>query len=100
MMHRIPISPVAGILATFSAVLFGQANLATVTGIVADPTHGLVPDVIVTIRNVDTGKSQKELTNRQGYFTFRELQPGPYELSASSPGFATFRQNGIDLETG
>jgi hypothetical protein len=90
-----------GVLALLSAsLLLGQANLATVTGVALDTSHAVVQDVIVTIRNTDTGRSTNELTDRQGYFTFTSLQPGHYELSTSSPGFATFHQTGIVLETG
>jgi hypothetical protein len=97
-MHKTAVLTLLGV--TFSAVLFAQTNLATITGVVTDPSRAVIRDVIVTIRNTDTGKSQNELTNAQGSFTFAELQPGPYELSTSSPGFTSFHQNGIVLETG
>ena len=55
---------------------------------------------MVTLRNTDTGNNLKQVTNQEGYFTFSELPPGPYELNAASQGFSNYRESGIVLETG
>ena len=90
-----------GWLALFSAcVLYGQAELATITGVVTDPAQGLMPGVTVTVRNTDTNISHTLATNERGYFTVTDLPPGPYELTASKTGFAAYRETRIVLETG
>src|SRR5580700_3453919 len=81
-------------------LLFGQADLATVTGVITDTQNALIPGVVVTLRNTDTGENRRAATNQEGYFTFSELQPGPYELNAESPGFSNYRESKIVLETG
>jgi hypothetical protein len=88
-------------LALFSAyALYGQEELATITGVVTDPAQGVMPGVTVTVRNTDTNISHALVTNESGYFTVTDLPPGAYELSASKTGFAAYRQTGIVLETG
>ncbi|HEY3837746.1 MAG TPA: carboxypeptidase regulatory-like domain-containing protein [Bryobacteraceae bacterium] len=88
-------------LALLSAgILYGQAELATVTGIVADSAKAVIPGVKVTVRNVDTGIAHTVATNQEGYFTIPELPAGPYVLEAASPGFEIYRETGITLETG
>ena len=83
-----------------SAALYGQTYLATVTGVVTDSTKAVIVGITVTIRNTETNISHTITTNEDGYFTITSLPPGPYELTASKPGFGTYRQPGIVLETG
>lgn len=81
-------------------VLYGQGDLATVTGVVTDSTKAVIVGVTVTIRNTDTNIEHTMATNEDGYFTITELPPGPYELTASKPGFNRYRESNIVLETG
>ena len=80
--------------------LHGQAELATVTGIVTDAARAVIPGVKITLRNTDTGSGHTATTNAEGYFTIPELPAGPYVLEAVSQGFETYRENSIVLETG
>ena len=88
-------------LALFTpAVLFGQADLATVTGVVTDPTRAVMAGVTVIIRNTDTSITHSNTTNQDGYFTITELPPGPYEITATRAGFETYHESKLVLETG
>jgi hypothetical protein len=82
------------------SVLFAQAELATVTGVVTDSASAVMPGVKVTVRNTDTDISRTIVTNQDGYFTIPELPAGPYELTVEQAGFHTYRETGITLETG
>ena len=82
------------------AALWGQGDLSTVTGVVTDATQAPIADVTVAIRNTDTDDSHIVSTNAEGSYTFTELAPGPYELSASKGGFQTYRVAGIVLAVG
>ncbi len=82
------------------SVLFAQAELATVTGVVTDSGSAVMPGVKVTIRKTDTDISRTILTNQDGYFTITELPAGPYELTVERAGFRTYRETAITLETG
>ena len=83
-----------------AGLLHGQEDLATVTGVVTDAAKAVIPGVKVTIRNTGTDIAHTVTTNQEGYFTITELPSGPYELTAVSAGFETYRQTEIVLETG
>jgi Carboxypeptidase regulatory-like domain/TonB-dependent Receptor Plug Domain len=90
-----------GWLAPFALVaLWGQSDLATITGVVTDPAQAVMPTVTIAIRNVDTNIARTMQTNADGYFTVTNLPPGSYELIAEKPGFRTYRETGILLEVG
>jgi hypothetical protein len=89
-------------VASFSLVVgaFGQANLATVTGVVVDSTEASIPTVSVTVRNIDTNIARVILTDESGAYTVTNLGPGNYELIAEKQGFRKFLQHGIVLQLG
>jgi hypothetical protein len=62
---------------------------ASLSGTVADSTGALIPGVEVVARQTETGVASNALTNESGTYRFPSLQPGPYEVSASLPGFQT-----------
>ena len=79
------ISFVIGIT-TFCA---GQEFRATITGIVTDSSKAVIPNAIVTVRNLDTNEVLTVRTNSAGIYTAPYLHPGQkLEVSAESPGFA------------
>ncbi len=80
--------------------LHGQAELATITGIVTDAAKAVVPGVKITVRNTETDIVHTAATNAEGYYTVPELPAGPYVLEATIQGFETFKENGLVLETG
>src|SRR5579871_1528446 len=82
------------------APLFGQSDLATVTGVVTDSAGAVMPGVVVTIRNVETNIARNMVTNTDGYFTVTNLPPGSYELLAERQGFRSHHETGITLEVG
>src|SRR5690242_10336230 len=83
-----------------STILYGQADLASVTGVVTDSTRAVIAGATVTIRNTDTNISHTIQSNEDGYFTITQLPPGPYQLTVAKPGFETYRESNIKLETG
>ncbi len=87
----------AAVLLSCSAVM---AQDASVTGIVKDALGAAVPQVSITIRNVDTGIDRKVATSETGDFTITNLAPGSYELSAEMEGFRKYSKTGIVLEVG
>ena len=87
-------------MALWASLCFGQANLATVTGIITDSGEGVIPGANVTILNTGTGISREQTTNAVGSYTLASLQPGNYELIVTSDGFRQYTQQGIVLQTG
>ena len=90
----------AGVLALVPQISFGQANLATLTGIVTDSGGGVIPGAEVTVINTGTAISREQSSNAVGAFTFPALIPGDYQLIVTSEGFQQHVEQGIVLRTG
>src|SRR2546422_5813923 len=71
----------------FVTISHSQVINATLTGTVSDPSGALIPGVEVTARQIDTAVVSTTVTNEAGTYRFGSLQPGPYQVSASLPGF-------------
>ena len=57
------------------------------TGVVSDPSHAVVPDAVVELRDNTKGTIQTAKTNGDGVFRFYFLAPGRYTLIVSHAGF-------------
>ena len=77
------------LLFVFSTNLFAQTANATLGGTISDTTGALIPGVMVTATNAETGIVTTALTNESGVYQFASLQPGTYSLTAELPGFQT-----------
>jgi hypothetical protein len=74
-------------LLSLSSFMFGQVVNATLSGTVSDASGALIPGVDVTARQTATGVVSTAITNESGTYRFASLQPGPYQVTASLPGF-------------
>src|SRR5688500_20059763 len=72
-----------------SSIGYGQVINATLSGTVSDPSGALIPGAEVAATNTGTGVVTTAVTNESGAYRFGSLQPGPYRVSASLPGFQT-----------
>ncbi len=106
-MVRIPVIArslfwVAVVLIAASPALFGQAasGRSSISGVVTDPSGGVMPNVQVTVRNVDTNAALLLSTNEAGRYEAVNLQPGEYEVNATKSGFATMVRKGITASVG
>jgi len=86
---------IAFVLLTTTAI--AQTFTANVTGIVKDQNGGVVPNVLVKIKNTGTNEERQTRTQSEGRYTFSQLLPGTYQLTAESPGFRGFVGNNIRL---
>ncbi|MGH9352322.1 MAG: carboxypeptidase regulatory-like domain-containing protein, partial [Terriglobia bacterium] len=75
-----------------------QTFRAQITGIVTDPSGGVVPGVKLTATNLATNAVQGAQSNAQGEYRILELLPGRYKLQADARGFKTFVQSPITLQ--
>jgi len=85
------------ISAIAAASCFGQAFTSNLTGVVTDPTGSSVPGVNVKVKNTSTNEERRSTSANDGRYTFSQLLPGSYELTAENAGFKTFLQRGITL---
>ncbi|HEY2934040.1 MAG TPA: TonB-dependent receptor [Acidobacteriota bacterium] len=83
-----------------AAHLAGQSPKGTITGTVTDAQKARIPGVEVTGLHLETNQKFTAVTSEDGVYAIPTLPIGKYEVSASLPGFKTFRQSGIVLEVG
>ena len=63
-------------LGTAAAVAAQGEASATVTGVVADAQGGVLPGVVVTLRNVESGTVRTVVSEPNGQYRLAGLQPG------------------------
>src|SRR5262245_34102983 len=81
-----------------SGASFGQVTSGSVTGSVQDATAAAVANASLKLINTGTSVTQPTSSDNSGNFQFLLVPPGVYVLEASSPGFRTFRRDGIVVE--
>jgi hypothetical protein len=74
-----------------------SAQVATLTGRVADSSGAVVPKAAVAARSQTTGVTTSTESTGEGYYTLPALPPGRYDVTASRTGFRTVRQSGLEL---
>jgi carboxypeptidase family protein/TonB-dependent receptor-like protein len=89
-------------LFSFALGLWAQAdaNKGQIAGTVYDPNQAVVPNAKVTIKNTGTGLTREVSTNENGQFRAVLLDPGPYDVTVNSPGFAPAVYKGVILNVG
>ncbi len=73
---------------------------AAFEGIVTDSTHLAVPDASVEVVNSSTSRRRQAVTDAIGEFRIVGLPIATYEVLVNAPGFANYKQTGIDLAMG
>jgi Carboxypeptidase regulatory-like domain len=101
-MHVRLLTFVAILLSLFTLSPFASAQTATgdVLGSVTDASGAIIPGASVTLTNTGTREVRNFTTGSAGEFTFSNLQPGSYTLTATSNGFETFVADNIVLAAG
>ena len=92
----------ASIACLSPGIVWGQAtNSADVTGSVTDPSGAVVPDVAVTIKDIDKNLERSLLTNASGLYDSGPLVPSDrYLIIFKKEGFATLQRGPMTLNTG
>jgi hypothetical protein len=60
---------------------------AGVQGTVTDPAGAVVPEASVTLTNTETNRTQQTTSSDEGFYSFNNLPPGRYTLTAEKAGF-------------
>src|ERR1019366_2996646 len=79
-------------------VVSAQLPTGTFLGVVKDSSGAVVPDVTITIRNVDTGLSRTATTNSDGDYRVLALPVGNYAVNVEKAGFKPETRQGLKLE--
>ncbi|ADW71261.1 TonB-dependent receptor [Granulicella tundricola] len=92
---------VATVFALGVGFAHGQAtNSGDIRGTVTDPTGALVPDVVVTVTNVNTGVTKILKTNQDGLYDTSSIVVGTYSVTFERPGFEKYSRPQISLQVG
>jgi hypothetical protein len=76
---------------------YGQNVNASLGGTVTDQNNAVIPGVKLTLTNQTTGFQSHFISDANGEFSFQDLTPGKYDLSAEATGFKSSTQHGIEL---
>src|SRR5580704_16550938 len=82
----------------FSLCAGGQQ--ATVVGTVTDPAGAALPNVTITVTNVESGVTRSIQTNTAGQYAFPDLNIGHYSVKAQAAGFKAAEQQNVNLQVG
>jgi hypothetical protein len=79
------------------APAFPQAGRGGISGLVTDPSGAVVPRAKVTARDHATGISLSTVTTGAGLYSFVSLNPGTYEVTATSKGFESVQVDNVSV---
>jgi Carboxypeptidase regulatory-like domain/TonB dependent receptor len=71
---------------------------ASISGTVKDPSGASIASATVTATNTETGISQTQTTNGQGFYSFQSLPLGKYTIDVQEKGFKAYRQRDLTLD--
>lgn len=73
---------------------------SSLSGIVTDPSSAVVPNVTVTLNDVDRGQAYTAHTNDTGLYTVSDLTPGRYQAAVERQGFQRLVSAVVTLASG
>jgi hypothetical protein len=80
---------IALLLSSAPVLLAQSAGTGAITGTVTDPSGAAVPNVTVTVTNLETNQSRTVTTGPDGVYRITLLPPGNYKARFSANGFKT-----------
>lgn len=69
----------------------------TLTGSVEDPSGAAIPNATLILENLGTRATRETKSDNQGAYSFVQVVPGEYKLTAKSPGFTDMSLTDIRL---
>jgi hypothetical protein len=84
-------------LILFAATGARAQSLASVSGIVNDPTGAVVPNVKLTLTDIARGVPVTTTTNQDGVYLIKNLIPSTYKVTAEAAGFQTYLVDSFPL---
>jgi hypothetical protein len=68
-------------------LVVAQTSTGSLSGLVQDPNGAIVPNVVVKLKNRDTGQDYSSTSNEAGSYLFPVLPVGSYSLTVEHSGF-------------
>lgn len=75
-----------------------QSFMASVTGVVSDPSGAVTPGAKVTATDISRGVSFSTVTNQDGVYLINSLIPSTYKITAVAPGFQGYALEQFPLQ--
>lgn len=72
-----------------------QTLYGSLVGNVTDPSGAALPGVKVSAVNTETGFTRETTANDRGAYIIHDLQAGQYDVTVTSPSFATYTKRGV-----
>ena len=88
------------ILAVVGISLSALAQQATIVGTITDPSGAAMPNVDVTVINIESNAVKKIQTNADGQYVIPDLNIGHYTVKAEMAGFKASERKGVVLQVG
>jgi len=85
-------SATSTLLVVFALSVFAASGLAQtlttgdISGVVSDASGAVIPNAKIDLKGSDNGTARTVATNGSGQYRFALLSPGPYVITAVSPG--------------
>lgn len=84
-----------------ASLSFAQnTNSGDIRGTVTDSSGAVVPEVAVTVANLDTGMTKQLVTNNQGLYDTASILPGKYLITFVKDGFEKLVRGPITVQVG
>jgi hypothetical protein len=87
------------ILVFFQCTGMGQADTATISGVVTDATGAIISGAAVELESVERGTVTKAESNSSGIYVFASIQPGEYRIAVRMLGFKEVNFLGLIANT-
>lgn len=87
------ISPLLMLLSASALNAQSAGRAGTISGVVSDPSGGVVAGAKVAIQNRVTGYLKDSVTDESGNYRFTEVPPNNYHLMVSAGGFQTDQED-------
>lgn len=90
------------IVLCLASIAFAQsgAGMGSIEGTVQDQAGAVVPGASVEVRNVGTSQTRQVQTDATGHYLVPNVQPGEYEITFQSAGFAKLLHKGVTVMVG
>src|SRR5437868_3924954 len=77
-----------------------NTNSTDIRGVASDPTGAVVPDVTVTVLDLEKGIAREFKTNASGLYDTGPIVTGTYKITFTKQGFSPFVRSSVTLSVG
>src|SRR5256885_3872392 len=96
-MRLLKVSLTLLVVFTLAIAAFTQTATSSLRGTVMDPKGAVVPGATVKITNPAQGVSRETKTDASGEYTFQQVPPSTYDITAAAPNVGTMTQKSVKL---